>query len=105
MGHLLAGSVQDVQQAGLSINDDLLPVAVLYCGVILVHEMILYQLYGEGTLTHAPGPHHHQLVLRHVDLDAGLTAVIGSAGLKNTKSDNTRLVLVNGESVIMELML
>jgi hypothetical protein len=51
--YLLACSVEYVQEAGLPIYDDLLPVAVLYGGVVLVHEMVLDQLDGEGGLAHA----------------------------------------------------
>jgi hypothetical protein len=51
--YLLACSVENVQEAGLPIYDDLLPVAVLYGGVVLVHEMVLDQLDGEGGLAHA----------------------------------------------------
>ena len=53
MGHLLAGSVQDVQKTRLAIDDDLLPVAVLDGGVVLVHKMVLDQLDGQGRLAHA----------------------------------------------------
>ena len=50
MYHLLAGSVEDVKKTGFSVNDDLLPVAVLDGGVILVYEVVLDELDGEGGL-------------------------------------------------------
>ena len=52
---LLAGSVQDVQEACLAIYDHLLAVRVLDRGVILVHEVILDQLNGQGTFSDASG--------------------------------------------------
>lgn len=62
---LLTGRVQDVQQARFTVNHDLLPVGVLDRRIVLVHEVILDELYREGGLAHASGAHHHQFVLRH----------------------------------------
>lgn len=38
----------------------------LYGGVIFIHKVVLDELDGECTLTHASSSHHHQLILRHV---------------------------------------
>lgn len=62
---LLTGRVQDVQQARFTVNHDLLPVGVLDRRIVLIHEVILDELYREGGLAHASGAHHHQFVLRH----------------------------------------
>jgi len=34
-------------------------------GVVLVYEVVLDELYGQGALAHPSGPDHHQLVLGH----------------------------------------
>ena len=41
---LLASRVENIQETGLSVNNDLFSVTVLYGGVVLVHKMILDQL-------------------------------------------------------------
>lgn len=34
-------------------------------GVILVHEVVLDELDGQGTLPHTSSAHHHELIFRH----------------------------------------
>ena len=41
---LQASRVEDIQSTGLSVNEDLFPVAVLYGGVVLLLKLILDQL-------------------------------------------------------------
>ena len=55
MKYLLPRCVEDVEETRLSVDDDLLPVAVLDGGVVLVHEVVLDQLDGQRGLAHAPG--------------------------------------------------
>ena len=43
---LIAGGVQDVQQADLAVNDKLLSVGVSDGGVVFLHEHILIELLG-----------------------------------------------------------
>ena len=52
---LLAGRVEDVQEAGLAVDDDLLSVAVFDRRVVLVHKVVLDQLDSEGGLADASG--------------------------------------------------
>ena len=52
---LLPGGVEDVEQARLAVDDDLLAVAVLDRGVVLVHEVVLDQLDRQRGLAHAAG--------------------------------------------------
>ena len=42
--YLLASSVKNIQEARLSIDDHLLSVAVLDGRIVLVNEVVLYQL-------------------------------------------------------------
>lgn len=58
---LLAGGVQDVQDGGLVIDDDLLPVAVLDGGVVLVQEVVRDQANGQRGLTDATGAQNDKL--------------------------------------------
>ncbi len=51
----LTGSVEDVKEARLAVNDNLLAIRVLYGGVVLVHEMVLDQLDCQGALADAAG--------------------------------------------------
>ena len=51
----LTSRVEDVQEAGLSVNHHLLPVAVLYSRVIFLHEVILDQLDCQCRFSHASG--------------------------------------------------
>ena len=53
--YLLTGGVENVQEARLSIDDHLLPVAVLDRGVVLVNEVVLDQLDCQGGLAHTSG--------------------------------------------------
>ena len=62
-GHLLSGGVQDVEETRLAIDDDLLPVAVLDGGVVLVHKMVLDQLDGQGGLANTARCKMDSLVL------------------------------------------
>jgi len=62
---LLTSGVEDIQQTRLPIDDDLLPVAVLDGGVVLVHEVVLYQLDRQRRLADAAGSDHDELVLGH----------------------------------------
>lgn len=34
-------------------------------GVVFIHEVVLDELDGQGTLPHASSAHHHELILRH----------------------------------------
>ena len=52
---LLSGRVKDVQEARLPVDHHLLAVRVLDGGVVLVHEVVLDQLDGQGGLAHAAG--------------------------------------------------
>ena len=49
----LARGVQDVEQAGLAVDDRALDVGVLDGGVVVVEEVPLDVLQGEGRLAHA----------------------------------------------------
>ena len=94
---LLARRVQDVQQTRLPVDDDLLPVAVLDGGVVLVHEVVLDQLDGEGGLAHASRAHHHKLVLSHpgvVSLSTGQTIVLRQSE-KRTRIDRIDKIIHN----------
>ena len=48
-----------------SENLDLFPVGVFDGGIILVNEVVLNQLDGEGGLADASSPHDNKLVLCH----------------------------------------
>ena len=50
---LLPGGVEDVEETGLSIYHNLLPVAVLYSRVVLVDKMVLDQLNCQCRFPHA----------------------------------------------------
>ena len=63
-----AGSVQYLQHALLPIHLHLLPVAVLYGGVVLLHEDALDKLDSEGWLANTSASQHHNLVFSHVVL-------------------------------------
>ena len=83
---LRPGGVEDLQHALLAVHLHLLPVAVLYGGVVpgmvsvsieqhyhlfsvsLLHEDALDELHGEGGLAHAAAAEHHDLVLTHARL-------------------------------------
>ncbi len=52
---LLSGSVQDVEQTSLSVDDHLLAVRVLDGRVVLVNKVVLYQLYCQSTFSDASG--------------------------------------------------
>ena len=67
-----AGSVEYLQHALLPIHLHLLPVAVLYGGVVLLHEDALDKLDSEGWLANTSASQHHNLVFSHGDLDCGL---------------------------------
>ena len=47
---LLPGGVEDVQQTDLTINNQLLPVAVLYGGLVVGQEIVLKELSDQGGL-------------------------------------------------------
>ena len=44
-------SVHTYQQASIVVDHDLLPVGVLDSGIVLVHEVVLYELYRQGAFT------------------------------------------------------
>jgi hypothetical protein len=62
---LLTGRVQDVEQASLLIDRDLLAVRVFDGRVVLSDEKVLDQLDRERRLAHAAAAHHNELVLCH----------------------------------------
>ena len=64
-----ASRVEDLQHALLTVHLHLLPVAVLYGGVVLLHEDPLHELDGEGGLAHPARAKHHDLVFSHPDID------------------------------------
>ena len=49
----------------MAVNFDLFPVRVFDGGIILVDEVVLNQLDGEGGLADASSPHNNKLVLCH----------------------------------------
>ena len=53
--YLLASGVKNIQEARLSIDDHLLSVAVLDGGIVLVNEVVLYQLDCQGGLADTSG--------------------------------------------------
>lgn len=59
---LLAGSVEDVEQRDLIIDDALLAVRVLDCWVVFVDEVTLNELNGEGRFTNTTTANNYQLV-------------------------------------------
>jgi len=73
---LLTSGVENIQEARLSIYHHLLPVAVLDGRVVLVNEVVLDELYGQGGLAHATGSDYHELVLRHVGGGAAADRVL-----------------------------
>ena len=52
-----------VKDGHFIIDDSLLPIAVLDCGVILLYKVRLDELNGKSRLAHSTTPHHHYLVL------------------------------------------
>ena len=59
--HLPCG-VLDVQEAGLGVDDGPLLVGVLDRGVVVVDEVVLHVLEGEGGLAHPTVTQHHDPV-------------------------------------------
>ena len=113
---LLARRVQDVQQTRLSVNDDLLPIAVLNGRIVLVNKMVLNQLNGQSTLSHTSGSDNNQLVLRHFvpklfspvgclncAMDTLKHEYLYTLGFKYIESLKTHLV--DGQSIILQFML
>ena len=49
----------------MAVNFDLFPVGVFDGRIILVNEVVLNQLDGEGGLADASSPHNNKLVLCH----------------------------------------
>ena len=60
-----ARGVQNLKHALLAVHLHLLPVAVLYGGVVLLHEDALDKLDSQGGLAHAAASQHHDLVFPH----------------------------------------
>jgi len=63
---LLAGGIEDVEEGGLTVDGDLLPVAVLDGGVVLVDEVVLDELDGQGGLADTTATNNDNLVLGHL---------------------------------------
>ena len=62
----LSGGVEYVEPADLPVNDGLLPVAILYVGVVLLDEVVADELDGQRRLAHAAIAKHYHLVLCHL---------------------------------------
>jgi len=69
---LLASGIEDVEQRGLSIDGDLLSVAILDGRVILVNEVVLDELDCEGGLADTTTTDDDDLVFSHSSAKAKL---------------------------------
>ena len=58
----LAGRVEDVQQAGLRVDDGPLLVGVLDGGVVVIDEVVLDVLEGQGALPDPSVAEHDQAI-------------------------------------------
>jgi hypothetical protein len=54
-----------IQKAGLVVDADLLAVGILNGGIVLVDEVVLDELDGEGTLAHSAAADNDYFVLGH----------------------------------------
>ena len=57
--HHLPSSVKDVKETGLRVDDRALLVSVLDRRVVVVDEVVLHVLQGEGRLAHTAVTKHH----------------------------------------------
>jgi len=58
----LSSGIEDVEEAGLVVDGDLLSVGVLDGGIVLVNEMVLDELNGEGRLPDSSSSDNHEFV-------------------------------------------
>jgi len=65
---LLAGGIEDVEEGGLAVDGDLLPVAVLDCGIVLIDEVVLDELDCEGGLADTTATNNDNLVFGHLTI-------------------------------------
>jgi len=63
---LLAGSIEDIEEGGLTVDGDLLPVAIFDGRIVLVDEMVLDELDGKSGLADTTTTNNDNLVFGHL---------------------------------------